>query len=51
MLVPFLFYLLVSRNDFEKVSEVILTSGLFFILLFVYTNFILVFSLTENHRQ
>lgn len=47
-LVPFLFYLLVSRNDFEKVSEVILTSGLFFILLFVYTNFILVLALTEN---
>ena len=47
-LVPFLFYLLVSRNDFEKVNEVILTSGLFFILLFVYTNFILVLALTEN---
>lgn len=46
--VPFLFYLLVRRNDFEKVNEVILTSGVFFILLFVYTNFILVIALTEN---
>ncbi len=47
-LVPFLFYLLVSRNDFEKVKEVILTSGLFLILLFVYTNYILVLALTVN---
>lgn len=46
--VPFLFYLLVSRNHFEKVNEVILTSGLFFLIIFVYTNFLLIRALTEN---
>ncbi|MBO0586430.1 hypothetical protein [Sporosarcina sp. E16_8] len=49
--VPFLFYLLVSRNDVKKINEVILTSGLFFILLFLYTNFILVLALTENSTE
>ncbi|MER2088769.1 MAG: hypothetical protein ABS920_03460 [Sporosarcina sp.] len=48
--VPFLFYLVVSKNDLEKISGVIFTSGFFFLLLFIYTNFILVFSLTEHSQ-
>ena len=46
--VPFLFYLVVSKNPFDQVTEVILTSGLFFLILFVYANFMLVFSMTEQ---
>lgn len=49
--VPFLIYLLISRNQIERVSEVILTSGFFFLILFVYVNFMLVFSLIEKLRE
>ena len=48
--VPFLFYLLVNKNNFEKVAEVILTSGLFFLILYVYANFMLVFTMTEQSQ-
>lgn len=44
--VPFLFYLLVSKSHIEKVTEEIMTSGLFFLILFLYANFMLVFSMT-----
>ena len=48
--VPFLLYLLVSKNYFEKVTEVILISGVFFLIFFIYTNFLLVFSMTEQSQ-
>jgi hypothetical protein len=48
--VPFLLYVLISRNTNERLTEVILTSGLFFLILFVYTNFMLVFSMTEQSQ-
>lgn len=48
--VPFLLYVLISRNNNERLTEVILTSGLFFLILFVYTNFMLVFSMTEQSQ-
>ncbi len=49
--IPFLFYLLISRNQVERVAEVIMTSGFFFITLFVYVNFMLVLSSTEKLRE
>lgn len=48
--VPFLLYLLISKNYCEKVTEVILISGLFFLTFFVYSNFMLVFSMTEQSQ-
>lgn len=48
--VPFLLYLLISKNYCEKVTEVILISGLFFLIFFVYSNFMLVFSMTEQSQ-
>ena len=48
--VPFLLYLLVSKNHLEKVTEVILTSGVFFLIFFIYTNFMLVFSMTVQSQ-
>lgn len=48
--VPFLIYLVISKNHFAKVTEVVLTSGLFFLILFVYANFLLVFSMTEQSQ-
>jgi drug/metabolite transporter (DMT)-like permease len=48
--VPFLIYLVVGKNYFEKVTEVVLTSGLFFLILFVYANILLVFSMTEQSQ-
>ena len=46
--IPFLLYLSLSKTHFRKIKEVIFTSGLFFLVLFVYSNFILVLALTEN---
>lgn len=47
---PFLLYVIISGNNIERVTNVILTSGLFFLILFVYANFILVFSMTVQSQ-
>lgn len=49
-MVPFLLYLLISKNYCEKVTEVILISGIFFLIFFIYSNFMLVFSMTEQSQ-
>ncbi|MFJ7933747.1 hypothetical protein [Sporosarcina sp. NPDC096371] len=48
---PFLVYLFISGNQVGRILEVIGTSGFFFSILFVYVNFMLVFSSTEKFPE
>ncbi len=48
---PFLIYVLFSSNTLSRMREVILTSGAFFGILFIYVNFMLVNSLIAMSQE
>jgi hypothetical protein len=49
--VPFILYIVVTSNTVETMRELIVTSGAFFVIIFIYANAILVNSLIEMHPE
>lgn len=49
--VPFILYIVVTSNTLETMRELILTSGAFFVIIFIYVNAMLVNSLIEMHPE
>ena len=48
---PFMFYILFTSSTLEQMRGLIVTSGAFFIVLFIYVNIMLVNSLIEAHPE
>lgn len=48
---PFIIYILFTSNTIDRMKELIVTSGSFFVILYMYVNFMLVNSLIVMHPE